>query len=96
MIQLQNLAKPFGTVKVVDGISFDVRAAEIFAFLGPNGAAGRHDRQGLVSCARQPGHLLPMLAAAARGGEPRAQPRLSRPPGSRSGPVRYGASLAPP
>src|SRR5262245_7702973 len=38
MIHVQNLVKSFGAVTAVDGISFDVRAGEIFAFLGPNGA----------------------------------------------------------
>ena len=30
--------KAFGEVKAVNGVSFDVRAGEIFAFRGPNGA----------------------------------------------------------
>src|SRR4051812_46130878 len=38
MIHVQSLVKTFGAVVAVDGISFDVRAGEIFAFLGPNGA----------------------------------------------------------
>ena len=38
MIQVRELVKRFGTVTAVDGISFEVRAGEIFAFLGPNGA----------------------------------------------------------
>ena len=38
MIHVENLAKSFGEVKAVDGVSFDVRPGEIFAFLGPNGA----------------------------------------------------------
>jgi ABC-2 type transport system ATP-binding protein len=38
MIHVENLTKTFGTVKAVDGISFDVGLGEIFAFLGPNGA----------------------------------------------------------
>jgi ABC-2 type transport system ATP-binding protein len=38
MIHVQNLVKVFGEVRAVDGVSFDVRAGEIFAFLGPNGA----------------------------------------------------------
>src|SRR5437588_1925041 len=38
MIHVENLVKTFGTIRAVDGISFDVRAGEIFAFLGPNGA----------------------------------------------------------
>jgi ABC-2 type transport system ATP-binding protein len=38
MIHVENLVKKFGEVTAVDGVSFDVRAGEIFAFLGPNGA----------------------------------------------------------
>ena len=38
MIHVQGLVKTFGELRAVDGISFDVRAGEIFAFLGPNGA----------------------------------------------------------
>ena len=38
MIHAQDLTKTFGAVKAVDGVSFDVREGEIFAFLGPNGA----------------------------------------------------------
>jgi ABC-2 type transport system ATP-binding protein len=38
MIHVQDLVKSFGDVQAVAGISFDVRAGEIFAFLGPNGA----------------------------------------------------------
>ena len=38
MIHAQDLVKTFGTVKAVDGVSFDVKEGEIFAFLGPNGA----------------------------------------------------------
>ena len=33
MIHVENLVKTFGEVKAVDGISFDVAAGEIFAFL---------------------------------------------------------------
>lgn len=38
MIHVHNLVKAFGEVRAVDGVSFDVKAGEIFAFLGPNGA----------------------------------------------------------
>ena len=38
MIHVQNLVKTFGDVTAVDGISFEVKPGEIFAFLGPNGA----------------------------------------------------------
>jgi ABC-2 type transport system ATP-binding protein len=38
IIEVEGLSKSFGDFKAVDGISFGVRAGEIFAFLGPNGA----------------------------------------------------------
>jgi ABC-2 type transport system ATP-binding protein len=38
MIRVRDLVKTFGDIKAVDGISFEVRSGEIFAFLGPNGA----------------------------------------------------------
>lgn len=38
MIRVRNLAKNFGELTAVRGISFDVPQGEIFAFLGPNGA----------------------------------------------------------
>src|SRR5215510_3898998 len=37
-VQVENLTKSYGTVKAVSGISFEVRAGEIFGMLGPNGA----------------------------------------------------------
>jgi len=38
LIEVHNLKKQFGEVKAVDGISFNVRAGEVFGLLGPNGA----------------------------------------------------------
>lgn len=38
VIRATNVVKTFGDIKAVRGISFDVKAGEIFAFLGPNGA----------------------------------------------------------
>jgi len=37
-IEVEGLAKRFGDVTAVDGISFAIRPREIFGFLGPNGA----------------------------------------------------------
>ncbi len=37
-IVVENLKKYYGETKAVDGVSFEVRASEIFGMLGPNGA----------------------------------------------------------
>ena len=38
MISVKELAKSYGKLEAVKGVSFDVEAGEIFGFLGPNGA----------------------------------------------------------
>lgn len=38
MIEIKNLTKKFGGIKVLDDISFTVKMGEILGFLGPNGA----------------------------------------------------------
>ncbi len=38
VIEVENLVKSYGTIKAVDGISFNVRQGEVFGMLGPNGA----------------------------------------------------------
>lgn len=38
MIEIRGLAKHFGPLKAVDGVSFDVAQGEVLGFLGPNGA----------------------------------------------------------
>jgi ABC-2 type transport system ATP-binding protein len=37
-IEVQELAKNFGEIKAVRGVSFEVATGEVFGFLGPNGA----------------------------------------------------------
>ncbi len=37
-IRIENLAKAFGSLRAVDGITLDVEAGEIFALVGPDGA----------------------------------------------------------
>lgn len=37
-IVVEDLQKHYGEVRAVDGVTFDVKAGEIFGFLGPNGA----------------------------------------------------------
>ena len=38
MLEVKNLSKEFGYLRVVDGVSFTLRPGEIVGFLGPNGA----------------------------------------------------------
>jgi len=38
IIEIKNLHKSFGDVHAVDGLSFEIRRGELFAFLGVNGA----------------------------------------------------------
>jgi len=38
MIQAEGLTRRYGTTTAVDGVSFDVRAGEVFGLLGPDGA----------------------------------------------------------
>lgn len=38
ILEVKNLKKVYGSVNVVDGISFEVKRGEIFGILGPNGA----------------------------------------------------------
>ena len=37
-VSVEDLRKSYGTVRAVDGVSFSVQRAEVFALLGPNGA----------------------------------------------------------
>jgi ABC-type branched-subunit amino acid transport system ATPase component len=37
-LEVDNIAKHFGGIKAVDGVSFDVRRGEILGLIGPNGA----------------------------------------------------------
>jgi len=38
MIEVKGLAKSFGAIRAVDGVSFSVKRGEVLGFLGPNGA----------------------------------------------------------
>ncbi|THF84547.1 ABC transporter ATP-binding protein [Cohnella fermenti] len=38
VLELRNLTKRIGTRKIVDNLTFDIPAGEVFGFLGPNGA----------------------------------------------------------
>ena len=38
ILEVENLAKRFGGVRAVDGVSFAVQPGQLFAVIGPNGA----------------------------------------------------------
>ncbi|MEE8277449.1 MAG: ABC transporter ATP-binding protein, partial [Thermoanaerobaculia bacterium] len=38
LIEVRDLAKHYGSIRAVDGISFEVRRGDVLGFLGPNGA----------------------------------------------------------
>ena len=38
IVRVETLSKSFGTLKEVEGVSFEIKEGEIFGFLGPNGA----------------------------------------------------------
>ena len=51
-VQVDGLTKRFGEVQAVAGVSFDVRAGELFGFLGPNGAGKTTTINMLIGLAR--------------------------------------------
>jgi len=53
VIKVESLVKSYGSLKAVDGISFEVRRGEVFAFLGPNGA-GKTTTVEILECLREP------------------------------------------
>ena len=38
VVRVSDLRKEYGSTTAVDGVSFEIRAGEIFGLLGPNGA----------------------------------------------------------
>ena len=62
MIETDNLGRHFGSIKAVDGISFQVKKGEVLGFLGPNGA-GKSTTMKMLSC-----FLTPSFGKARVGG----------------------------
>ena len=38
VLSVRGIAKSFGAIRAVNGVSFDVRAGEILGLIGPNGS----------------------------------------------------------
>lgn len=55
MIEVDHLAKYYGSLKAVDDISFQVKKGEILGFLGPNGA-GKTTTMKMLSCFLPPSY----------------------------------------
>ena len=52
-IRVRGLIKKYGDVTALDGVSFDVKRGEVFAFVGPNGA-GKTTTVEILECLREP------------------------------------------
>jgi len=53
VVTVRNLGKSYGDTVAVDGVSFDIRADEVFALVGPNGA-GKTTTVEMLECLRTP------------------------------------------
>ncbi len=70
-IRVQDLYKRFGDVYAVRGVSFDVRAGEVFSLLGPNGA-GKTTLILMLSCLLRPSEGDALVAGHSVRREPMA------------------------
>ncbi len=52
-IEVANLVKTYGSLRAIDGISFQVQAGEVFGMLGPNGA-GKSTTTEIIEGLRRP------------------------------------------
>ncbi len=73
MISVHNLVKKFGDFTAVDGVSFEVKDGEIFAFLGPNGAGKSTTIKMLTTLLRPTSGTIIL-----NGGDPVANPDAAR------------------
>ncbi len=69
MIEVKNLEKSFGARKAVDGVSFEVKAGEVFGLLGPNGA-GKSTTLSLITGLLKPDSGRVSIGAIDMGKEP--------------------------
>jgi ABC-2 type transport system ATP-binding protein len=72
-IAVRNLARRYGAVQAVDGVSFEVAAGEIFGLLGPNGAGKTTVVESILGLIRADEGGIEICGIDAR-----AQPRRAR------------------
>ena len=75
LIEADGLAKSFGTLRAVDGITLNVARGEVLGFLGPNGAGKSTTMRlitGLPRAGRRPGAHRRLRRAGAAQGRPRS------------------------
>ncbi len=73
VLDIQNLKKNYGTLEAVKGVSFDVRAGEIFGLLGPNGAGKTTIISSIVTLERPSSGKIQVLDC-----DTQVQPRLCK------------------
>ncbi len=59
MIEVEKLAKRYGPVTAVDGLTFTARPGHVIGFPGPNGAGGAVAIGVIAAAGRRPGRLSP-------------------------------------
>ena len=55
LLEVQDIARNFGGVRAVDGVSFEVEAGTVTGLIGPNGA-GKSTALGVIAGAIKPPH----------------------------------------
>jgi len=75
MIEVEDLQKSYGTLRAVDGISFEVPEGQLFGFLGPNGA-GKTTTLSMVSGLLKPDNGRVSIAEMDVWSEPKKAKRI--------------------
>ncbi len=72
-VTVRDLCKRYGAIRAVNGVSFEVRAGEIFGLLGPNGAGKTTTVESIVGLVEPDSGAIDIC-----GIDVRAQPRVAR------------------
>ena len=79
LVRVRDLRKSYGSIRAVDGISFEVSGGDILGFLGPNGA-GKTTAMKLITGFLEPDGGTVVVAGHDVGRDPRAAQRRRVPP----------------